>query len=311
MGSGIYKNDWMFSVKEKPWHGIGTVVSDAPTSEDAIRIAKLDWSVNQMPIYASDKEIPGYFANVRSDTNETLGIVQGRYKVQQNAESFAFVDDIINNSQGIKCKYETAGSLFNGKRTFLLVRLPETDVLGVKIENYLYFTNSHDGSTGLLAGISNVRVVCNNTLTLAIRNAQRSWTCRHTAIMDSRKEEAAHSLGLAIKYVGSISIEAEEMVSKKISRSNFIKLFQPALISSGASERSAETIVDRITEISAKKADLANFRNTAWGWYQATADLASNTKPLKMSKNYEINKLVDFFDGNKTLGLVQKVLQAA
>jgi phage/plasmid-like protein (TIGR03299 family) len=310
MASGIYKNDWMLSVKEKPWHGIGTIVQDAPTSEDAIRIAKLDWSVNQMPIYAADQEIPGYFANVRSDTNETLGIVQGRYKVQQNAESFDFVDDIINNSQGIKCRYETAGSLFNGRRTFLLVKLPETDILGDKIENFLYFTNSHDGSTGLMAGISNVRVVCNNTLQLAIRHAQRSWTCRHTASMTNKQEEAAYNLGLAIKYVGSVSVEAEAMAAKKISKVAFIRDFKKEL-EKFSSERSADTIIERVSLIVSKKDDLANFKGSAWAWYNATADLISNTKPLRQTENADTNKLIGFFDGNKILQTAQKVLMAA
>lgn len=92
MAHGLYENDWMLSTKQRPWHGIGTVVQDAPTSEDAIRIAKLNWTVEQFPIYANGKEIAGMFANVRSDTNETLGVVRNRYKIVQNNEAFNFVD---------------------------------------------------------------------------------------------------------------------------------------------------------------------------------------------------------------------------
>lgn len=311
MAHGLGRYDWMLSSNGiHPWHGIGTIVQDAPTSEEAIRIAKLDWSVDQMPISAARKEIPNYFANIRSDTQEALGIVQGRYQVQQNAESFAFVDDIIHNSQGGQCRYETAGSLFNGRRVFLLVRLPEQSILGDKIENFLYFTNSHDGSTGLMAGISNVRICCNNTLQIAIRNAQRTWTCRHTAVMNSRKEEAAYNLGLAVKYVGSVSIEAEKMASKKISKVAFIRDFKKELVKI-ASERSADEYVERVNVIHAKKDDLANFKNTAWGWYNSVADLTSNARPLRQTENYQVNKLVDFFDGNKILQTAQKVLQAA
>ncbi|GHT67791.1 hypothetical protein FACS1894110_13950 [Spirochaetia bacterium] len=310
MAHGLGRYDWMLTTKEPVWHGIGTIVQDAPTSEEAIRIAKLDWSVDQIPISAAGKEIPNYFANIRSDTQEALGIVQGRYQVQQNKDSFAFVDDIINNSQGVQCRYETAGSLFNGRRVFLLVRLPEQSILGDKIENFLYFTNSHDGSTGLMAGISNVRICCNNTLTLAIRNAQRTWTCRHTAVMNSRKEEAAYNLGLAVKYVGSVSIEAEKMASKKISKVAFIRDFKKELVKI-ASERSADEYVERVSIIHSKKDDLANFKGTAWAWYQATADLVSNARPLRQTENYQVNKLIDFFDGNKILQTAQKVLQAA
>jgi phage/plasmid-like protein (TIGR03299 family) len=300
----------MFATKEPAWHGIGTVVSDAPTSEEAIRIAKLDWSVDQIPVFAAGKEVSNYFANIRSDTQEVLGVVQGRYQVQQNSESFAFVDDIIHNSQGVQCRYETAGSLFNGRRVFLLVRLPEEVILGDTIENFLYFTNSHDGSTGLMAGISNIRIVCNNTLQLAIRHAQRTWNCRHTAVMNSRKEEAAYSLGLAVKYVGSIKDIAEEMANKKVSKVAFIRDFKKELVKI-SSERSADEYIERVRVIHSKKDDLANFKNTAYGWYNAVADMTSNAKPLRQTENYQANKLISFFDGNKILQTAQKVLMAA
>jgi hypothetical protein len=117
MAHGIMEYDWMLSVKQKPWHGIGTIVEDAPTSDEAIKIAKLDWTIQQIPVMANGKEIPNYFANVRSDTNEALGVVRGRYKVVQNTEAFDFVDGIIGNKD-VECRYETAGSLFNGRKIF-------------------------------------------------------------------------------------------------------------------------------------------------------------------------------------------------
>ena len=153
MSAGLLEYDWMLSAKERPWHGIGTVVEEAPTSEDAIRIARLDWTVDQFPVFANGNEIPGYFANVRSDTNEALGVVRNRYKIVQNTEAFDFVDGIVANKH-LECRYETAGSLFNGRRIFLLVKLPNKDLLGDLVENYLFFTNSHDGSSALTAGIT-------------------------------------------------------------------------------------------------------------------------------------------------------------
>ena len=174
MSAGLLEYDWMLSNKERPWHGIGTVVEDAPTSDDAIKIAKLDWKVTQVPVMSNRIEIPNYFCNFREDINMPLGIVKGRYKVVQNNEAFDFVDNIIGNDK-IECCYETAGSLFNGKKIFLLVKLPNKELLGDDVENYLFFTNSHDGSSALTAGITNVRVVCNNTLQMALAGAKRTW----------------------------------------------------------------------------------------------------------------------------------------
>jgi hypothetical protein len=128
--------------------------------------------------------------------------------------------------------------------------------------------------------------------------------------MNSRKEEAAYNLGLAVKYVGSVSVEAKKMVSKKISKVAFIRDFKKEL-EKFASGRSADEYIERVSIIHAKKDDLANFKNTGWGWYNSVADLVSNAKPLRQTENYQVNKLVDFFDGNKILQTAQRVLQGA
>lgn len=310
MAHGLYENDWMLSTKQRPWHGIGTVVEDAPTSEDAIRIAKLNWTVEQFPIYANGKEIAGMFANVRSDTNETLGVVRNRYKIVQNNEAFNFVDGIVSNKH-IECRYETAGSLFNGKRIFLLVKLPNKNLLGDEVENYLFFTNSHDGSSALTAGISNVRVVCNNTLQMAIKGADRIWRCKHTTNIEGKKQQAKEALGLAVKYMDKMGDVAEEMASKKISKDSFVLMLSDKLQEMNYNPKAEEQVTERILTIYDQKDDLQNFKGSAWGFYNATADLISNTLPLRRTSLYEQKKLEKFFDGNKLLNAVQDVLMVA
>ena len=81
----------MFSVREKPWHGLGTIVTDAPESKEALRMAGLDWTVLQRDVFTEDGYlIPGYKVNVRDNDFATLGIVSDRYKIVQNDEAFAF-----------------------------------------------------------------------------------------------------------------------------------------------------------------------------------------------------------------------------
>lgn len=102
----------MFYVREKPWHGLGTKVMEAPTSKDALILAGLDWKVQQKPIFTeSNQLIPGYKANVRDIDNKALGVVSDKYKVIQNDEAFAFTDALLG--EGVR--YETAGSLKGGK----------------------------------------------------------------------------------------------------------------------------------------------------------------------------------------------------
>ena len=98
----------MFSVREKPWHGLGTIVMEAPASADALRLAGLDWNVVQEPVYTGHNElVEGYKANIRSTDRRVLGVVSDRYKVVQNVEAFSFTDELL----GAGVRYETAGSL--------------------------------------------------------------------------------------------------------------------------------------------------------------------------------------------------------
>lgn len=309
MAHGIMEYDWMLSVKQKPWHGIGTIVEDAPTSDEAIKIAKLDWKIEQVPVMANGAEIPNYFANVRSDTNEALGVVRGRYKVVQNTEAFDFVDGIIENKD-VECRYETAGSLFNGRKIFLLVRLPNKELLGDDVENYLFFTNSHDGSSALTAGITNVRVVCNNTLQMAIKGAKRTWTCRHTDSIFAKKAQAQEALGLAVTYMDSMDEIAEELASKKINEEAFFrKLFEKN--PTGICEKNKELAIERMHLIYTMKDDLQNFRGSAWGMYNAVADFVSNTTPFRNTATYKENKMNQFCSGYAMLNTAQDLLMVA
>lgn len=309
MSAGLMEYDWMMSAKVKPWHGIGTVVKEAPTSDEAIKIAHLDWKINQIPVMANGVEIPNYFANVRSDTNEALGVVKGRYKVIQNTEAFDFVDGIIQNKE-VKCRYETAGSLFNGRKIFLLVKLPNKLLLGDKVENYLFFTNSHDGSSALTAGITNVRVVCNNTLQMALKGAPRTWTCRHTESILSKKAQAQQTLGLAVTYMDNMDKVAEELAQKKINEEKFFrKLFEKNNFS--LCEKNIEQVIERMHIIYNEKDDLQNFRGTAWGMYNAVADYISNAVPFRNTETYQENKMKKFCSGYPMLSTAQDLLMAA
>ena len=107
----------MMYVREKPWHGLGTEVSEAPTSADALRLAGLDWEVQQKSIQVcGGSKIENYKANVRSTDGAVLGVVSDSYKIVQNADAFSFTDELI----GGDVRYETAGSLRGGKKIWLL-----------------------------------------------------------------------------------------------------------------------------------------------------------------------------------------------
>ena len=204
----------MFYTREKPWHGLGVEVKEAPTSVDALQLAGLDWQVVQEPIYTdSGKQIPGYKANVRDTDHKVLGVVTDRYRIIQNQEAFAFTDELLGNG----VRYETAGSLQEGRKVWLLARLPREYIIsGERISPYLVFSNTHDGSGAVRVAVTPVRVVCNNTLNLALNTAKRSWSMIHTGDIKEKIQEAKDTLFMAEEYMDSLGKDFERLRRQKI-----------------------------------------------------------------------------------------------
>ena len=218
----------MFYTREKPWHGLGTMVAEAPESREALRLAELDWRVLQEPVYTENNElIAGYRVNVRDRDRKVLGVVTDRYKVVQNEEAFAFTDALLG--EGVR--YETAGSLQEGKRVWLLARMPrEFIILGERITPYLVFSNAHDGSGAVKTMLTPIRVVCNNTLNLALKTAKRSWSVIHTGNINEKIEEAKNTLFLADTYMTALGNEFESLRQKKMTEKqvmDYIELLLP------------------------------------------------------------------------------------
>jgi len=204
----------MFYTRKAPWHGLGVRVEEAPESKEALIQAGLDWKVEQTDVYAASGErIPGYKANIRDIDRSVLGIVGDRYKIVQNEEAFAFTDGLLG--EGVK--YETAGSLAGGKIVWMLAKLPEKYIIsGDAIEPYLVFCNSHDGSGAIRVAMTPVRVVCQNTLNLALKGASRVWSARHTGNVMSRMDEARETLQLANAYMSQLGRSINELQAKKL-----------------------------------------------------------------------------------------------
>jgi phage/plasmid-like protein (TIGR03299 family) len=206
------------SVKEKAWHSLGQVIDRYPTSSEAIQYADLDYIVEKRPLFTHDTnnhlwnneqaipeiEVPNYFATVRADTEQVLGVVGNDYEVVQNRDAFSFFDAIVGGGDGIL--YETCGALGNGERIFITAKLPDYIKVGKQdlIEQYLFLTTSHDGFGSITAAFTPTRIVCNNTLNAALRNHSNAVKIRHTASAAERLKQA-HTL------MGITHIMAEEL----------------------------------------------------------------------------------------------------
>lgn len=214
----------MFSVREKPWHGLGKIIADAPNSEEAIRLAGLDWNVYQQDLVTMNGlEVPGFKVNIRDGDDSVLGIVTDRYKVVQNHEAFRFTDELL----GKGVRYETAGSLQDGKRTWILAKLPnEYIILEDQISPYLVFFNSHDGSGSIRCAVTPIRVECQNTLNLALATAKRSWSAVHTQSVNDKMQEAAQTLFFAEKYMAELGKEIYKLHKVSLTDSKVLEYIE-------------------------------------------------------------------------------------
>ncbi|WDF79034.1 DUF932 domain-containing protein [Mucilaginibacter sp. KACC 22773] len=212
-----------FSVKEKAWHGLGQIVEQYPTSAEAIKYAGLDYFVEKRPLFTYDTEnhtgdpdndilipeieVPNYFATIRNDTEQVLGVVGKDYEVVQNVNAFEFFDAIVGGGDGIL--YETAGALGKGERIFITAKLPGYIRVGRQdmIEQYLFLTTSHDGFGSITAAFTPIRIVCNNTLNAAMRNHSNSIKIRHTASANDRLKQAHTLMGIS----GTMANELEDI----------------------------------------------------------------------------------------------------
>lgn len=302
-----------FYEKEPAWHGLGTVVPDAQSSEEAIRLAGLDWDVLAKPIFLDNgDQIPERYAIVRSTDNKVLGIQSDHYKIMNNKEAFAFTDALLENDV-CQVKYAAAGALDEGRRIWLLAHLPERLILSDPIVPYLVFATSHDGSSALTAAMTPTRVVCQNTLTMALNQAKRSWSIRHMGDIMGKRADAARTLNLAVKYMDTMEITAEEYQQKKISRqmlNDIIEMVFP--LDDEDSNRVQNNVMalrNQFLDVYAEARDLKKFKGDAWGVYNAFGDFATHIKPLRQTQTFKESLFKSFIDGNKILEKAQIAIE--
>ena len=303
----------MFSVREKPWHGLGTIVAEAPASADALRLAGLDWKVVQEPIYTEFNElIEGYRANVRDSDRKVLGVVSDRYKVVQNADAFSFTDELL----GKGVRYETAGSLQEGKKVWLLARLPrEYIIAGERISPYLVFSNTHDGSGSVKVAVTPVRVVCNNTLNLALNTAKRSFSMIHTGNIQDKIQEAKDTLFMAEEYMDCLGIEFEQLRRQKVTDAQvkeYIELLLP--MEKDPTPVQSKNILKLREDMKRRyydAPDLQKVGNNAYRFINAVSDFATHSNPLRKTANYNENLFARTIDGNPLIDKAYQLVKAA
>lgn len=303
----------MFYTRVAPWHGLGTCVENAPGSQEALKVAGLDWKVVQKPIFTEEEQLVGGFkANIRDRDNQILGVVTDRYKVVQNEEAFAFTDQLLG--EGVT--YETAGSLQGGRRTWILAKLPQRYIIsGDEITPYLVFMNSHDGTGAIKAAMTPIRVVCQNTLNLALSNAKRSWSANHVGNINGKLDDARYTLLYADKYMAELGRSIDRLNQIRLSDQKvyeYINTLFPLV--DNATEQQKKNLLRMKEDVKARyfeAPDLKHIGKNGYRFVNAVSDFATHSKPLRERSTYRENLFSRTIEGNPMIDRAYSLLQTA
>ena len=304
----------MFYTRVAPWHGLGIRVESALSSTEAIEKSGLNWNVIQRPIMTNDYNlIPGYKANIRDIDEKVLGVVTDRYKVVQNAEAFAFTDSLLG--EGVR--YETAGALQDGRKIWLLAKLPDKYIIeGEQIEPYLVFSSSHDGNGAIKVAMTPIRVVCQNTLNIALSTAKRVWSTVHVGDLNRKMNEAHNTLLLAEKYMGKLGAEFSRLSKIKLTDAKVMEYIDMLLPMNDNPTDIHKKNITRIREdMKIRYFDAPDLKGqvgkNAYRFICAVSDFATHSKPLRETINYRENVFSKTMDGNPLIDKAYELVEAA
>jgi phage/plasmid-like protein (TIGR03299 family) len=210
----------MFAVGERTWHGEEILLADAPTIDEAIRMIGADRKVHTRPIYDHDaNELAHYRAVWRDGCDEPYAVMSDGWTPVQDADAFRGFQPLLDAG----LKLETGATLANAARVFLLAKLGEASVGGDdSVKQYVLFANGHDGTLSVRLGLTNTRVVCQNTLAVAL-GADRGSIVRlaHTKNVMSRLADAQATITAIVqshahtieqyRYLASMGITDAQM----------------------------------------------------------------------------------------------------
>lgn len=285
MAHEITATDKMVYYGQKPWHGLGIEMPGLMTAKEAFDAA-FGWRVEQKELYIKHGEnfVPvtgSWRANVRSDNLETVGIVTDAYQVLQPEKAFEFFDEVTMDPNGPK--YVTAGSLKGGRKMWLLAKMPDFIRITEKdrYEDYLLLSNSFDGSTAVEILWTPVRVVCNNTLTVALNQAgSRKFKMRHFPSI-AKAKSARDFLGIVEEKRLELSKFAEDLLNVPCGEDKALEfygeLFPNAPLIKAPGQKAVGP-VQRIMDLWENPHDFEEMRGTAY---------------------FALNQLTDFIDHDR------------
>jgi phage/plasmid-like protein (TIGR03299 family) len=323
------------SFREPAWHGLGTVFTEEKNTAEMLEAANLNnWNVRledvNIPSHlSSDKNYQYVVRTNPTDNTQTdiLGVVGERYHVLQNEDLFSFGDLMLHGGG----RWETAGSIRGGRVVFGSLALERETILdpnGVadKVKTYLLINTSHDGSIAIQASVTPVRVVCANTLNLALGRSKRkngikqSFKIRHTQTAEGKIQVAREALGLANAYMDEFDKMAQMMISTEITAQQFNDIVLAAYPKPEEGKKLATTKwtnkIDLINDIYTGEFN-GMIAGNAWGAFNALTERLDWHRSARGGNSEAMLAAASGFDPsitaekNRLLQVVNKVLAIA
>ena len=281
-----------FSARVPAWHKLGQVVSEAQNWEQAMILAGLDWEVKKIQLsHPLTSEPINAWGTFRSDNNAFLGTVGSIYEPIQNRYQFDFVDTLLEMENG--AHYETAGALGNGERVFCLAKIGEGfDLHGIgdKHEIYLLFTTAHDGRASAKVLLTSVRVVCMNTLLMALSaGGKNALTIRHTKSAQEKLVQAKKLIGAEKITRDSLKEKLEILAERKINK-NMVAAVMERLFTfdektKQPTPQSATAMMDILDRFEANDNNaFPEIRGTAYNLLNAFTEYTDHFKPVRVTE---------------------------
>ena len=279
-----------------PWHDLGQNIEEAFDAETALKEANLDWEVEVAPLYHKDPDAVGTvsedaFAKSskgkvvrRLDNGAELGVVGMKYSPLQNKDAFAFFDGVFGEG---KARYETAGYLGKGERMWLLANMTNNDPIeilpGDEINKYLLLTNDFTGSYSVIGSFTPIRVVCNNTLTAAVRDIIKGGNTvrvKHIGDVADRLNFAGKVLAQAGVFYDEVKDLFQTFAKKQLNGEQTRTYIHRSLFDDNKETKSRTKKVDEVEGLmhTGRGSDIVGVRGTVWGAYNALTEYVDHHK---------------------------------
>ena len=303
-----------FLTKEKLTTGFGNEIINPTSYEDILHQAALDWTVETHPAYTNINgrmvAIPKTNVVVRVEDEKPLGIVSDKYKIVNNDIAFSFTEQLFKDGS---VEFIRGDSYKGGRATWLEAKITsDYSILGDKVECYLIFKNSHDGTGSVIAMILPTRIECSNALNIPLAKVPRHWRCVHSGNPLEKIEEAKKVLLSGTAYMNALNDEAERLQTIKIDRDKVVQYIERLYpIGQDMTERTKNTRIEhreKMLEVYDYKADLQNFGNSAYRFIGAVADYIDHADGKRNTDTAVANRFMKVAYGHDILDMAYKMV---